>query len=51
MSHRGRLNGIGSGCASGWVMHDPLTARKLAEQVIAEAARTKDNPPDLINVA
>jgi hypothetical protein len=33
------------------VVHAPEQARKLAEEVIREAAQAKDNPADLINVA
>lgn len=33
------------------VVHDPPRARAAAEQTIRAAARTKDNPADLINVA
>lgn len=33
------------------VVYDPEAARVLAERVIREAAQTKDNPADLINVA
>ena len=33
------------------VVHDPPRARALAELAIRDAARTKDNPADLINVA
>jgi hypothetical protein len=32
------------------VVYNPPAARKLAERVIAEAARTKDNPANLINL-
>ena len=33
------------------VVHDPPEARAVAERAIRDAARTKDNPADLINVA
>ncbi len=33
------------------ITSDPERARAVAEAAIREAARTKDNPPDLINVA
>ena len=32
-------------------MHDPAGARKVAAGAIEEAARRKDDPADLINIA